>query len=298
MTIYKYGNADRLDVLQRERIRFTQPSVLNDPFELRMYFQHIAPESLILLIGRASVDWVSLLTGVYLEGQEKLPDSVKANISLEAFLDFARSSLETDEGRRMLWQAEAAAMQAVRDLTPWLRQQFAERFASRIGILSFSAIPDNVLMWSHYAAQHHGLVIGFNERHSYFQRVRRPRDDFYWLRPVEYRRPQAEEYLIDLDSADILFRKGPEWAYEQEWRMLAPLADAVETFAGPDGQVHLFPIVPDSVVELILGARSDHALFSAAAQLLTSDPRYKHVVLKKAILHEETGTIRIEQVKP
>ena len=33
-SLYKYVTADRIDILQNGHIRFTQPSVLNDPFEM------------------------------------------------------------------------------------------------------------------------------------------------------------------------------------------------------------------------------------------------------------------------
>jgi hypothetical protein len=33
--LYKYVTAERIDVLQNELIRFTQPSALNDPWDVR-----------------------------------------------------------------------------------------------------------------------------------------------------------------------------------------------------------------------------------------------------------------------
>lgn len=32
-TVYKYVSFERKDILEKNRIRFTQPGVLNDPFE-------------------------------------------------------------------------------------------------------------------------------------------------------------------------------------------------------------------------------------------------------------------------
>ncbi|MCV2884796.1 DUF2971 domain-containing protein [Aestuariibacter sp. AA17] len=37
-----------------------------------------------------------------------------------------------------------------------------------IGILSLSKTNENLLMWSHYAQNHQGFVIGFNEEHDFF----------------------------------------------------------------------------------------------------------------------------------
>jgi hypothetical protein len=34
MIVYKYGTAERIDVLRNRRLRFTQADALNDPFEI------------------------------------------------------------------------------------------------------------------------------------------------------------------------------------------------------------------------------------------------------------------------
>ena len=44
MAIYKYVVEERIDILQNGLIRFTQPSVFNDPFEVYPYFKAIADD--------------------------------------------------------------------------------------------------------------------------------------------------------------------------------------------------------------------------------------------------------------
>jgi hypothetical protein len=41
MTLYKYVVAERLDVLQNSLIRFSQPSVLNDPWDMRPHVERL-----------------------------------------------------------------------------------------------------------------------------------------------------------------------------------------------------------------------------------------------------------------
>jgi len=77
MILYKYCGPARLDVLQRERIRFTQPAALNDPFELRPYFDQIAPDDAILR-HLASMDLMPHIIELY----EDQPDEVKAKVPL------------------------------------------------------------------------------------------------------------------------------------------------------------------------------------------------------------------------
>jgi hypothetical protein len=43
MILYKYLSPERLDVLRDAKIRYTQPRLFNDPFELRPYYKLISP---------------------------------------------------------------------------------------------------------------------------------------------------------------------------------------------------------------------------------------------------------------
>ena len=38
MRLYKYAPIGRIDILLNETIRYTQPSALNDPYEMRLDF--------------------------------------------------------------------------------------------------------------------------------------------------------------------------------------------------------------------------------------------------------------------
>lgn len=42
---YKYLTPARLDVLERRRIRFTQPAAFNDPFEFKPYIESAASQA-------------------------------------------------------------------------------------------------------------------------------------------------------------------------------------------------------------------------------------------------------------
>ena len=70
MTVYKYVTPERVDVLRKERIRYTQASALNDPFELPSFFEAIAPEAQILN-QLATVDLTSHLIELYQKQPEE-----------------------------------------------------------------------------------------------------------------------------------------------------------------------------------------------------------------------------------
>lgn len=98
--------------------------------------------------------------------------------------------------------------------------EFRKRFFSEDGIISFSEIWSEPLLWSHYAEKHSGIAIGFDlapftgfsvEYHD--KRVPLPESD-----PVEY---QFGERLRFFENVRI--RKYAAWKYEREVRVFPEL---------------------------------------------------------------------------
>jgi len=116
----------------------------------------------------------------------------------------------------------------------------------RYGVLSLSALPDNILMWSHYAQEHRGICIELD--------TERCPEAFPRLQPVAYRKaspvitqkfanflvnlgksamPELETAMLHmLEKRDLskswadeevrawFLTKSTLWAYENEWRSL------------------------------------------------------------------------------
>lgn len=87
----------------------------------------------------------------------------------------------------------------------------------QIGICSLSERWDHVLMWSHYAANHTGVCLGFStspDSHLTFaQRV-----TYSDERPVvDWTSPEKDEALFR-----ALLTKAQFWDYEKEWRLFDP----------------------------------------------------------------------------
>jgi hypothetical protein len=104
--------------------------------------------------------------------------------------------------------------------------------ASDVGILSFSATREHLLMWSHYADWHRGICLGFDVDVScaFFQRAR----------PVLY----GNAYSSSTESLGHLLAKSTQWSHEAEWRIFEPHAG---------GQLRPFPA--ETLAEIILGCR-------------------------------------------
>lgn len=293
MAIYKYGSADRVDVLKHSRIRFTQATALNDPFEVRPYFEKFGVEGEVLARLNEGVDITSHLREAYEESEE-----LKSSFTFEQLTNVLNGVLESQEGQRIVQETLNWGLGLLERITPAVREKLCEGLGNKVAILSFGTVPDNVQMWSHYADEHRGIVLAFDERHPWFDRRRGDSDEFYHLRTVIYEAPKSDTVLMTLDGTEVFLRKDPKWGYEMEVRMLAPAEFADETVDHSDNAVHLFNVDPNAIVGVIFGARSSTQTRSEFASLKADDPRYKHLELSEAVLNEKDRTIRIVPYHP
>jgi hypothetical protein len=126
-------------------------------------------------------------------------------------------------------------------------------------VVCLSAVPNNILMWSHYADSHKGIALGFEARSANS-----------WLlaaKPVLYskqvptgaasienfvafitsQRPQPKNEMAFQNAA---FTKSLDWSYEQEWRVLTK-----DTSMGAELYSD-WPFSPAELVSIHFGCRS------------------------------------------
>src|SRR5688572_21539252 len=105
------------------------------------------------------------------------------------------------------------------------------------GVCCLTEICDDILMWSHYAAQHTGVCIG----------IRPDRIASKLFRPVEYSEvvPLLDAWEYIRGSAGTFVKlgltKASHWSYEKEWRTVDR--------AGPKQY-------PGCVDRIVIGARA------------------------------------------
>lgn len=101
-------------------------------------------------------------------------------------------------------------------------------------VCCFSAVNDNILLWSHYANCHRGVAFGFETKQidelEYFnfdEDVNMvPRGDNYCdLYKVIYGKiPEAYNFIKSIkanrSTKDFFYTKSPEWEYEKEYRLI------------------------------------------------------------------------------
>lgn len=117
-------------------------------------------------------------------------------------------------------------------------QETIDRIRESMGVLSLAADPFSVLMWSHYASQHTGMVMTFRTTNG---------DLFTEAQEVVY---ESERPVVDLvgdrenTMEKMLLHKAKYWEYEHEWRVVRT------------GQPGLHAFDPESLVAIVFGARA------------------------------------------
>jgi hypothetical protein len=259
MALYKYLTPARLDVLERRRIRFTQPGAFNDPFEFKPYIESAA-------------------------SQEHLSEYLEQNFDV-----ILRRELKEYPILSKLLPGESAVdllrplKSSIPDLFQLLQPQFLPGVSAAInsslnlnvGVLCLAEIRDSLLMWGHYTDNHEGFVIGFDQNHPFFSVRRGPEDEFGFLRQMKYSRNRPRVTLANTTGTEWFETKSDEWAYEKEWRMLRVLESAEARLEAVPHPICLFSFPADAVVEIIAGLRCPPGVRDRLRTLSKAYPRAK-----------------------
>lgn len=123
------------------------------------------------------------------------------------------------------------------------------------GVICFSGIDDDILMWSHYAEKHSGVCLRFDPANEFFKDLKPvhytdkyPRMDFLQL--VEDQKipgPVGDKARTELERK-LFLTKSSHWKYEQEWR--------IGMFSMTESTVGFHPFPPDAFTGIIFGVNT------------------------------------------
>ena len=161
---------------------------------------------------------------------EKLEDSVQHAIEVIA----ERTGTEFSDADRKVKPEDAEAFHRY-------QKQLQEGLRQEIGIFCLTEVPDDILMWSHYANCHRGFCIQYD---------RTPANSLGRLAsPVRYARNYPLISFRDMAGPDkektteaLWLTKSDHWSYEREWRVLQV----------PGGKAHQFDF---DITGIIFGIR-------------------------------------------
>jgi len=188
--LYKYYSVQerRLswlkDTLLKEKVYFSNPSQLNDPFEFHVKFSWDAPKS------KVKDYWKK-----YVNSDNRNLNRKQRRELLESFVKDQRHAGFQEEMHR----------------NAQIRYQ---EILKHIGIFCLSPYNDNMLMWSHYADSHKGVCLQFNRKHKFLKNSEQViyTDDI-----------PTVNFVLDNELTGSLktYRtKGTKWNYEDERRVI------------------------------------------------------------------------------
>jgi hypothetical protein len=178
--------------------------------------------------------------------------------------------------------------------------------------LSLSDNLHNLLMWSHYANNHKGYVIEFDEKNSFFSKT----NNYFFKIPYSNIRPRLtlKETKMIVNSIietfdtktkrddkrfhklELLFTKSIYWNEEKEWRLITLSKDATKIINSDTNKatinfnlnretkdiissnyLALFSIPPNSIKSIYLGCKIKPLLRREIFDILEENKELKHV---------------------
>jgi len=282
--IFKYVSSDRIDILEKLLIRFTQPSCFNDPFEMRLSVDGYTPEKLD-------------------EAQE-----IVNRRKYRQFVVFGGGGKYSyEEFKKIQNNHNQAAMEKLKfDLD--YRKQIAiarsfDNWDAKVGILSLSAAEKNLLMWAHYADSHQGMLIEFDPNHLFFNTSNQTdaEFDFGMLTEVVYSEDRPKDHVektSPLEIIPMLKTKSVEWIKEQEWRVYQLLEKRDEQIIKASETVYLFKLPPECIKRMVVGYSMDFQNRKRVVDAVKINPRLKNVEIEESVLSLDLFSLEYQPLPP
>jgi hypothetical protein len=270
--LYKYVTEERISILKNGLIRFSQPQVFNDPFELKPQISSVLDDAYL------KEDFDAQFSKITREEYDSLPAYMRGLVSFAAFRGLAESKREQITQGMKLLSGHAA---------PHLKDIIYKGLEKHIGILSLTENPKNLLMWAHYANRHQGFVIEFDATHPFFDQRKSDKDEHRFLKKVTYSEKRPDLCLSKVESFDEFLVKGADWSYEQEQRMLVSLADADSKIHAEPNDIYLFKVPFGAINSVLIGARATVSTVNNIEATIAGNSELKHIRRYKMEIHAE-----------
>lgn len=277
MRLYRYFDAiGALATLTTKTMRFASPLKFNDPFEMTPRLEQ-PPDELVLdrLLADHIVEDYFIKVGSK-KGLNR-EESSKEYHACELTRRFQK--LQTPEG----WSKKACE----------LKWEWVGKIAKGFRILCCSHREDSILMWSHYAEQHRGMVMEF-ETAEMIQGMDLASEAYevrYRSSPPSIPGLHPDMASFEASLLQVLTTKALEWSYEEEVRIRIPTKEGLS----PE-EPHDLSIDPKCLKRVIVGCY-DHPSEKtyAAIERLAETPDLKHVTFQRAYLDAHDYKLRFAE---
>lgn len=310
LNMFKYVDSKIIEHLLLQKIRFTQPDALNDPFEMKRFRERHIEEATPEL-WEAPHTATRIIMDQIMSHPAEVP-SVAAidstNVLISSALEYVKNALSGAPTAE--WTGNILSAQGQAFATPLGEEEMrdkrkqAQTFIDKMdkyGILSMTQHNDNLLMWAHYAEEHRGAVFEIDVDNEAFCAgfTMGPYDDEKadeWRGDVRYPERRVAPPVSHAEFIASFFLKSPQWCYEAEYRIIRRLEKGSKLGGTTDRtghDIYLFPLPANCIQRLIFGARFDDALRGHIMSIIRSRPELAHVMLSQAQLSQDVYGLKI-----
>lgn len=315
MALYKYMAPESvLRFLSSWALRLTPPNQLNDPFEMQPGLSVVNDDTLsdatlrqelakrtaedvtkMLPSGLLDPSWPDLFVASLLD---MLSPAQQRNFNAITPAHIREGLMQNMPAMRAQLQSGVSYFrQQLPSVNRHLERQAHDLIPQHIGVLCMSINGYHPLMWAHYADEHRGALIEFDEKGDCFQRNRSASDEFGQFTKVQYvdNRPRIDASL-DQDTFSIMaLTKHKSWAYEEEMRLVMPLKRCDQVV---NSSIHLLNVAPSAVNAIVLGLRASTQLAETVQDALQDRNDTVHIRVKKAVQVRGQYELRYESFHP
>jgi Protein of unknown function (DUF2971) len=262
---------------------------------LSHFFKYVCSEVGGIIIKNGTLRWSTpaLLNDVF-DMQFDFQLRLERQAAVNAFWKLKNVSYEEFSGDQEISDAIEASVNQLKACIAERSKQILNQFTND-KILCLSDIPDSLLMWSHYARNHSGMVLRFTDQTTGNPLLRARRVQYLDRMPSLFDEDTLSRMLAGgkgLDARrimdEVIYTKSSHWAYEREWRV----------YAGIGRSSNLYEDVPFNARELdgvIFGVRTPEDKKGALVELLKV--RYPHVELLQAKVSSEVFGITVDRLR-
>ena len=176
------------------------------------------------------------------------------------------------------------------DLNYVAQQTVPSTVSQRYGVVCFSTVPDDMLMWAHYAAYSHGIMLEFDSAAPLFCGA-----GFF---KVEYddNRVISQSQAADEISQVVASarRKSRAWENEAEYRLVVPLDQTTKLETDGGKPIHLIKIRPEWIRSLTIGQRASFEIKGEINKLLRR-PELQHLHAERYRMVMDSRAFRLNR---
>lgn len=249
-----------LKVLQHLSLKVTPPDQFNDLFEVSPVIERLVSKAEARASLRAAIGGDCRERG--------LPDALGNDLA-EVVLGLKSSQSDLNY----------VAQQTVRSTV-----------SQRYGIVCFSAVPDDMLMWAHYAAYSHGIMLEFDPAAPLFCGA-----GFF---KVEY---DSDRVVSEPPAADeisqvvaLARRKSRHWENEAEYRLVVPLHQTTTVQTDGGRPIHLLTVKPEWIRSVTVGQRASFEIKAEINKLLRR-PELQHLHAERFRMVMDSKAFRLNR---